>query len=355
MRKIIVLPLYGIGDVLMTTPALRNLKEQLDVEITYLHMFKTTRDILVKNPYVDNNIHFPFLDAGKFSGLRFLKDFRHKYDSSINFYPSNRRQYNMAASIVGSPVRIGHRYVCRDFLELNLLKNKTLKEDDNLHNVEENLRLIKFFGIQEAKPYPLEFYLTQEEISFAQKWIQGHNIDECKLIGIHPGTSSFKNHEKKRWPDASFAKLIDIISAEVHNSIFLLFGGPEEESLRNKIISMVDNQKKVIAVNSVSVRQAASLLKKCLLFISNDAGPMHMAAAAGVPTVAIFGPTNPVWVRPWGVKYKIVRLGLPCSPCFRYSPKPLYCIAKIDYACLREISVDYTFKLCMELLTEAAI
>jgi ADP-heptose:LPS heptosyltransferase len=355
MRKIIVLPLYGIGDVLMTTPAIRNLKEQSDVEITYLHMFKTTRDILINNPYVDNNIHFPFLEAGKLSGLRFLKDLRNKYDVSINFYPSNRRQYNIAAFIVGSPVRIGHRYVCRDRMELNFLKNKTLKEDDNLHNVEENLRLLKFLGIQEAKPYPLEFYLTQEEVSFAQQWIQGYGIDESKLIGIHPGTSTFKNHEKKRWPDASFAKLIDRISAEVHNSIFLLFGGPEEESLRNKIISMVDNQKKVIAVNSVSVRQAASLLKKCLLFIGNDAGPMHMAAAVGVPTVAIFGPTNPVWLRPWGVKHKIVSLGLPCSPCFRYSPKPFQCIAKIDYACLREISVDYAFKLCMELLKEAEI
>jgi ADP-heptose:LPS heptosyltransferase len=100
------------------------------------------------------------------------------------------------------------------------------------------------------------------------------------------------------------------------------------------------------------VRQAAALMKKCSLFISNDSGPMHMAAAVGVPTVAIFGPTNPVWVKPWGVKHRIVRLGLPCSPCFRYSPAPLKCAAHIDFACLKDIDVDQVHKACLDLFLE---
>jgi ADP-heptose:LPS heptosyltransferase len=109
VKKILVLPMYGIGDVLMTTPALRNLKEQTDVEVTYLHMFKTTHDILMHNPYADRHIYFPFLEVSKLSGFRFFLQLRGKYDYSINFYPSNRRQYNLAAYVVGSPVRIGHR------------------------------------------------------------------------------------------------------------------------------------------------------------------------------------------------------------------------------------------------------
>jgi heptosyltransferase-2 len=352
MKKILVLPMYGIGDVLMTTPAIRNLKEQLDAEITYLHMFKTTKDILLNNPYVDKSIFFPFLESGKLSGLRFLLDLRHTYDCSINFYPSNRRQYNLAAFIAGGPVRIGHRYVLRDFLELNFLKNRTVKEDDHLHNVEENLRLLNFLGIKDTKPYPLEIYFTEEEKSFAHRWLKERQIDKNILIGIHPGTSTFKNHDKRRWPETSFAELIDKLSAELRGSIFLLFGGTEEKSLRDTILSKVLDQKRVFSADSVPIRQAASLLRKCSLFIGNDAGPMHMAAAVGIPTAAIFGPTNPVWVRPWGVKHKIVRSGLLCSPCFRYSPKPLQCIANTGFSCLKEITSDYVLNTCRDFFKE---
>jgi len=354
MKKILVLPMYGIGDVLMTTPALRNLKEQLDVKITYLHMFKTTRDTLLSNLHIDENIHYPFLQTNKFDGLRFLVQFRKKFDYSINFYPSNRRDYNLAAFIVGTPIRIGHRYARNNLSELNFLKNMTIQEDDKLHNVEENLRLLEFLGIVNKKPYPLEIYFTEGEGLFANQWLKERKIDEKILIGIHHGTSSFKNHDKRRWHETSFAKLIDRLALEIKDSIFLLFGGPEENSLRNAVISAVHNQKKVLSVDSVTVRQAAALMENCRLFISNDSGPMHMAATTGVPTVAIFGPTNPVWVKPWGVKHKIVRLGLPCSPCFRYSPKPLRCVANLDYACLKNISVDQVYDACIELFRETA-
>ncbi len=352
MKKILILPMYGIGDVLMTTPALRNLKEQLNAEVTYLHMFKTTRDILLHNPYVDENIYFPFLEASKFDSLRFLMQLRNKFNCSINFYPSNRRDYNLAAFVVGSAIRIGHRYVRRDLLELNFLKNKTVRENDSLHNVEENLRLIDFLGIKDIRPYPLKVYLTEEEMLFADEWLKERKIDEKLLIGIHPGTSTFKNHDKKRWPAALFAKLIDRLALELKNSIFLLFGGPEEKSLRNTVMSMVHDQKKVLSVDSVSIREAASLTKNCSLYISNDAGPMHMAAAVGVPTIAIFGPTNPVWVKPWGVKHRVIRLELPCSPCFRYSPKPMRCIANLDYACIKNIGVEQVFNAFIDLFNE---
>lgn len=354
MIKILILPLYGIGDVLMTTPALINLKEQLDARVTFLHIFKNTYDILMHNPYVDENIHFPFLQKSRLEGLRFLLDLRGKYDISINFYPSNRRDYNLASFIAGSPVRVGHRYTIRDLSELNFLKNKTLMEDNGLHNVEENLRLLDFFGIKKKNQYPLYINLTEEEILFADGWLKSHKTDGKILIGLHPGTSSFKNHDKKRWLEAHFARLIDKLSGGLEDIVFLIFGGPEEKPLRETITSIAGQDNNIIHVDSVTIRQAAALMRNCRIFISNDSGPMHLAAAAGVPTVAIFGPTNPVWVRPWGVKHKIVRLGLPCSPCFRYSPKPLRCVANLDYACLKNISVDQVYDACIELFRETA-
>lgn len=351
MKRILVLPLYGIGDVLMTTPAIRNLREQLDCEITYLHMFRTTHDILLNNPYIKENIFFPFLTSPKLQGVRFLLRFRKKFDCSINFCPSNRRDYNLAAYIVGSPMRIGQRYKAGDLAELNFLKNRTLMEDDSLHNVEENLRLLDFLGVKEIRPYPMEIFLLPEEISFAERWLAERSIGSGKILtGIHPGTSVFKGHDRRRWDENKFALLIDQLGRVVDDSFFLLFGGPEEKPLRDAVVSAVTDSGRVVPVDSVSVREAAALMKGCSLFISNDSGPMHMAAASGVPTVAIFGPTNPAWVRPWGVEHRVVRTCKSCSPCFRYSPKPLHCAAGLDFACLSEITVEDVFNACVELL-----
>ncbi|MCL5022897.1 MAG: glycosyltransferase family 9 protein [Nitrospirae bacterium] len=353
-KRIIALPLYGIGDVLMSTPAVRNLKEQLDCEITYLHMFRTTHDILLNNPYIKQNIFFPFLTSSRLEGIRFLLQFRGKFDCSINFYPSNRSDYNLAAYLIGSPLRIGHRYVVRDLVEMNFLKNRTVVEDDTLHNVEENLRLLDFLGINAKEAYPLDFFPTEEERYFAREWIKGKGIESRMLVGIHPGASAFKNHSRKKWPETSFASLINMLSSELRDCAFLLFGGAEERDIRQQVVAFVNDTKKVVPVDFVSVRQAASLIMKCSLFISNDSGPMHMAAAVRVPTVAIFGPTNPQWVRPWGVPHRVVRACESCNPCFRYSPIPMRCVTGRDFACLREISGEQVYETCLDLLREEA-
>jgi ADP-heptose:LPS heptosyltransferase len=350
MKRVLVLPLYGIGDVLMSTPAVRNLKEQLDVDVTYLHMFKTTRDVLLNNPYIKENIHFPFLQSGKLAILRFMMQFRNKFDITINFYPSNRKDYNLASLITASPVRIGHRYVRKDLSELNFLKNRTIKEDEGLHNVEEDLRLLDFCGVKDRKAYAMEIHLTEEERQFARQWLKERKIDRKFLIGMHPGTSTFKNHGRKRWSEVSFADLIDRICIEREESVVLLFGGAEERSLRQTIISSASDQGKIFSVDSLSIRLAASVMRECGLFVSNDSGPMHMAAASGVPTVAIFGPTNPVWLRPWGVRHRVVRAEPACSPCFRYSPKPMECVEARDFSCIGGISVEQVFRACRELM-----
>lgn len=354
MKRILILPLYGIGDVLMTTPALRNLKEQRDVEVTYLHMFETTRDILLNNPHIEENVFFPFLRRSRLEGLRFLMQFRRKFDCSINFYPSNRRDYNLAAFIVGSRVRLGHRYRLDDIRELNFLKTETIRENDDRHCVEENLKLLDFFNVKDKIAYPLEIYLTEEERLFSEEWMKARNINAGAIVGIHPGTSVFKNHDKRRWPEAAFAEVIIRLSKELRQAVFLLFGGPEEKPLRDEIVSLVSKWGRVFSVDEMGVRRAASLMRHCKIFISNDSGPMHMAAASGVPTVAIFGPTNPAWVRPWAVRHRVVRSGIPCSPCFRYSRRPLRCASGMEFACLSKISSGEVIEACRDLLGEVS-
>lgn len=342
--KILALPLYGIGDVLMATPALKNIKEKLpSSRLTFLHMFKTTRDVLAGNPNVDENIHFPFLAAGKLASAKFIMGLRGEYDVAINFYPSNRRDYNLASFLSGCPVRIGHTYVKHNFREMNFLKNRTLREDDELHNVEENIRLLDFLGIKCPMPYPLEIFLTGAEDEEASRFLAENGIDEKEktpLIGFHPGTSAFKEHTNKRWPSKKFSELIDSIAELSPHSRFLIFGGPEESGLKNEIKQGCAKGPLVYPVERPGIRQTAAVMKKCRLFISNDSGLMHLAAALRLPTVGIFGPTNQKWVGPWECPSRVVRNSdVHCGPCFRYSPASLACEKKYDFKCLQGITV----------------
>jgi len=337
--RIVILPLYGFGDVLMSTPALRNLKEQTGAHIAYLHMFTTTRDILIGNPYVDENIHFPFLDASRLEGIRFLLRFRKKFDASINFYPSNRKDYNMAAFIIGAPLRLGHRYVLRDIREWNFLKNRTLREDDGLHNVEEDLRLLDFLGIGQKTPYPLEIYLSDDERHYAEGWLKERNASGRPILGLHPGSSVFKAHTQKRWPGEKFAPLLRKLGALYPDLLFFLFGGKEEDPLKQELKETSGLGDRVVPVSVDTVRQTAAIMEHCKAFVTNDSGLMHLSAALQLPTVALFGPTNPRWLRPWQCSHKVIRHG-DCPPCFRYSPIPQRCLAKTNFSCVREIPLE---------------
>jgi heptosyltransferase-2 len=347
-RRVVVLPVYGIGDMLMATPALRNLKERTGAHITCLHMFKATRDVLAGNSTVDENYHFPFLDSGKAAGLRFLLRFRGKYDASINFYPSNRKDYNLAARLIGAPVRVGHRYARKDVSQLNFLKNRTFTEDDSLHNVEEDLRLLTFFGIEEPEPYPLSLHLSAAEEQQADAWFRERGVEGDECVGFHPGSSLFKAHAMKRWPGENFVELIRRLSLRSPGFRFLLFGGPEEDELKEEIREKTGLGDHVVPVKTAGIRQTASIMRRCRIFITNDSGLMHLAAALQIPTVAMFGPTNPLWLHPWRCEHRVLRHG-SCPACFRYSPTPQMCRTGGDFSCLRHITVEEAMEAAVSL------
>jgi len=156
-----------------------------------------------------------------------------------------------------------------------------------------------------------------------------------KLIGIHPGSSKFKNHTNRRLPKEKFLELTNTLD----DFYFFIFSGEDEKDEADFIYSN-SKSNNVIKVEGKSIREVASIMKYLNIFVSNDSGLMHLAATMGIPVVGIFGPTNPNWIHPWGVKYQIVQTNLECSPCFYYSPRPLECKLREKFKCLREISVE---------------
>ena len=167
MEKILITPLIGMGDTLMTTPALRLLKTaHPDWHVTYFTIGKSNYDLLLGNPYIDSLVYFPLKTAGIIKGPRYL--FHHcfrKFSTSLTFYPANRNSYNLFALLSGAPQRIGHTYLHYNISQLNWLKNSTIIEDPLLHCVEENVKLLTLFDIT-CKPGTIpgmDLFLSEKE------------------------------------------------------------------------------------------------------------------------------------------------------------------------------------------------
>jgi ADP-heptose:LPS heptosyltransferase len=337
MEKIIVTPLIGMGDTLMTTPALRLLKtHHPDWHITYSTISSSNYELLKGNPNIDNLEYYPLKAAGIVNGpLYIFKKFFGKYSISITFYPSNRASYNLFALLTGASQRIGHTYLHRSSSQLNWLKNKTIREDPAKHCVEENTALLSLMGIScsRDKIPDMEIFLSDDEKKAGRQFRD--TISRNKVIGVHAGTSTFKNQDKRRWPKERFCELIDRFP-EYH---FILFGTREEEDVNRFIQANVAHGESVTLVSGRPLRETIAIIGTCEGFVSNDSGLMHIAAAMKVPTLALLGPTNEAFIYPWNVPHVAARSGIGCSPCFFYSPKPLSCIRRINYRCMQEITV----------------
>ena len=159
------------------------------------------------------------------------------------------------------------------------------------------------------------------------------------VIGFHPGCSPLKNHEKRRWEPEKFVELGKKLIQD-HNAKVLLFGGPDENYLKDQIISEI-NSENALKVETKSLTQTAAVMKRCNVFVTNDSSLMHVAAALKLTTVAIIGPTNSNYIHPWQTDHTIVSLNLECAPCFYYSPKPLKCLrTDVQYKCIKELNVE---------------
>ncbi len=347
--KILIIALSGIGDALMFSPSISLIRKNFpDAEIDLLCMFKGVKDIYEFNPKINQIIYFNFMKEGFFKSLFFLLKMRKQYDVTFNVYPSNRKEYNVISFLIGASERYAIRYLRKDFVNLGFLNNQTIIENDFLHNVEENLLLAELFLqnhniAYEESEEELEIYFNDETMNYASDWFNKNQISENDfVVGFHAGCATLKNHIKRRWEPEKFAELGTRL-IEKYNAKILLFGGPEEYELNERINSLMNNQAKVVKTNSLL--QTSAIMKRANLFVTNDSALMHIASALKLNVVAIFGPTNTNYVRPYKTSYQIAKLNLDCQPCFYYSPKPLTCSRNdVKFKCIKELTVDLVFE-----------
>ena len=358
--RVLILALSGIGDALMFTPALRILRESYpNAQIDVLTMFKGIVDIFSTNPDISNVLFWNFLKESPLKTLKFLFSLRGIYSHTITAFPANRFHYAIVARLIGSKHRIGHRYIHDSLSQLNALNNVLLDEKNELHNCEENIRIVSALGARIPKSLPaMSLHISDEDSAFAHQWLSEHDVNaESSILGIHAGSAIVKNQINKRWNPEHYAELCAMASVDLGMNI-LLFGGPEEIELNQHISTLIRKhhpEAKVEIVQAPSLIKSLAIMKHCTVFVSNDSGLMHCAAALQLSMIAIFGYTSHVHTAPWNNPHAVVvRRDLSCSPCFYFSPKPASCqFEGTDkaFTCIRDISPMDIFHSLKEIIS----
>lgn len=294
IMKILFILLSGAGDVLMSTPLIKEIrkiypKSQIDCLVM---QGKITRDLLSNNPSIDNILYFNFQKEGLLRSMRFINSLRRvHYDLSIATYPQARLHYSIITYLIHSRKRIGFNYETHKFNLNKLFFTSLINEDFTSHVVINNLNAIKLFkpDFKVSSPH-LVLRLSESDIKFSQDYRKKNNL--INYVVMHAGSGSTKNFVLKRWPADRFAKL----ARRLHKGLGLkvvLAGGPDEKSLKEEVIklSRLKPQKEIFNLES-NILETAAIIRHADVVISNDSVMTHVSSAVGTPIIALFGPTS---------------------------------------------------------------
>jgi len=342
MRKILIINIFGIGDVLFTTPLIRNIKKEYpDCSIGYVCNLRAL-PVLAGNDKLDKIFVYERDDYRRLydvSKIQFFKKFKktledikkEKYDVCIDLSLNPYASFFMW--LIGIPKRIGFNYKNRSpFLN----KKVPLGGYEDKHIIEYYLDILDKLGTV-ASFKEMELPLKEVDFKFAENNLPDHQSDRNPLVAIMPGggASWGKDAPYKRWPPEKYAKLADKL-VEKYHAVIILLGDKNEEKLCSEVLKSM--QKKALSFcGQTTVGQLGALLSKCRLAIVNDGGPLHIATAVGIRTVSIFGPVDEKVYGPYPQEgHFVVTHDVSCRPCYRNFRR-----ASCDHmSCLNHIEVD---------------
>ncbi len=306
--KILVISLAGIGDTLMATPLIHELRVHFpDATIDALVRWGGARDLIEANPHVNTVHHDKLIAAGRLAAVRFFWQLRRqRYDLSLNTYPQSKIHYRVGAFLAHAPRRLSHAYENFTFLD-RWLVNRTIPQDYGRHAIENNLKLLDLLDLKPALPaHDSEIFLRPEECRWAEEYVRKHQLADKKILGIHVGSGKTKNLALRRWPLDCYLELIQRLVAAVPHAAVLLFGGPEEESDHERILAQTADPRVQVG-SGKNLRQTTALLQKCHAFLSVDTVLMHLAAAVKVPQqFVIETPTFNKTIEPYQRPYVLI-------------------------------------------------
>ena len=334
--KILVRGTNWIGDAVMSIPALRELRRIFpDAKIT-LHTRSWAEGLFQDASFIDEIIAFEknrFAAKDVYDNSQFLKG--DAYDLAIIL--PNSFESAVTSFFSKIPRRIGYNKDLRGLLLTDPVavpewKNRKHEAFYYLNLIGEvEKRILGRDTVSSAMPQSV-LEISERRRSDAKAKLVKCGIDPAKpTVALGAGST---NSRAKRWPADRYAALNDRLQSELGVNVILV-GSKDESDVAATVIN-ASQRKPIDLTGKTDLGEAAAVLSKIDLLISNDMGLAHVAPAVGTKTIVIFGPTNPDTTRPYSMNAEVLRKQVECSPCMlRDCP--------IDHRCMTWISVDEVF------------
>ena len=316
----------GLGEALLNIPAIRALKQNFNSFIITL-VNPVVKELVAGSPEIDQILVFDESRWNKsiFTRLALLLQIRKmKLDLAVIFNPTKR--FHILTYLAGIPWRLGY---ARKWSFLLTHKIEDKKFQGQKHEVEYNLDLIRSISADTDDKH-ISIKLRKEDTQFVQDSLLKYTItDKDLVIAIHPHSSN----PAKTWPKENFASIADELHSRFTAKIAIIGAAQERSSVIN-LISLTKHPP-INLSGKLTLKQLAAFFKKCALLISNDSGPVHIAAACQTPTVVIFGRNIPGvgpkrW-GPWGNGHIVLHKDAGCNPCLdRKCPYNFKCLTSIS-------------------------
>ncbi|MBI4689978.1 MAG: glycosyltransferase family 9 protein [Nitrospirae bacterium] len=316
-EKILIVKPSSLGDVVHSLPFLNVIKERFHNSEIHWVIAKGIEGLLEGHPMIDklwviNKDDWKKIGRVK-DTLNELKELfkslkKEKFDIVVDLQGLFRSGVLTAAT--GASVRVGFS----DAREgSSIFYTHRVEGGRDIHAVDRYLKIAQFLGcdISEVR-FPFPLYFSPQPSALSPQLYEEYAV-------IVPGA----RWQTKRWPPERFGELASRLRMK-----FLVIGGRSDMDISSKV---VDNSmgNAISITGKTNIKELIEIMRRAKFVVSNDSGPMHIAAAIGVPVFAIFGPTNPLRTGPYGKGHVIIRKTLKCSPCYRKRCSDMKCMDAI--------------------------
>ena len=341
-RRILVIRLDRLGDVILSLPVVQALRERLPHAYLAMMVRPACRDVVDGHPALDemllyekDGIHRSARETIRFArGLR-----RYNFDTALILHPSNRSHWMPWLARI--PVRIGYDRKCGWLLTHRVPHRK---QEGAKHEAVYTLELLAPLGIAPGAPkphVPIQPAAVQRiDTLLAEAGVRPSE----RLVALHPSASCVS----KRWMPERFAQVADRLAAERGVRICIV-AGPDDAAHAGRMAQAM-RQPALNFAGRLSVGELAALLQRCRLLISNDSGPVHLAAAVGTPVVDIFGRNqaglSPLRWGPLGEGHVVLQKEVGCVTCLAHN-------CDIEFLCLTTLSADDVYQAALRVLDRA--
>jgi heptosyltransferase-3 len=307
-----------MGDCLLLTSPIRALKEEFPEFHVAVLVESRFADCFDGNPDFDEVIRV----SDKYSTAVRLRSRR--FDATVNLHGGPT---SLAYSFLARGKRIGREH----YQYSRLYHGLAPQAESTAHTVESTMALLRWLGVRCIEPPPLRFEFHPKEAARMSETFHGR-----PYVVIHPASVM----ATKRWAAEHFGAVARELATR--NFTIAVTAGPGEESFAG---SVARENAGTITLLGLTIPELAELIRGARLYIGNDSGPMHLAAAVGTPTVAVWGSSDSRRWRPWSAQHRVVQNPFECNPCPGYR-----CLVAESPLCIESVTVDQVNAAVNELL-----